>query len=336
MDYSTKRRIKGSIKGIVKNVLPYGISTRVFPPRNILESEPPKIFNSKGERMLIAYLQDIHIQHAPYGYISGRFPDRLFWDRYNYKLRTHFYSHNEIFNRREKGEGAKHFGLLIESQNVMPEDYTHLLNRPDAVKELDALFTYDERLLDKYDNALFSIAGGVWYGTELQGGNINDKLIDNKSKLLSIVSSAKTIRPLAKFRHDLALEINQKGLGDVMGKCVGKWVTMDDVYTDYMFSIGIENTRNKYYFTEKILNCFASMTIPVYYGATEINKFFNEDGIVVIKEPTIECAIKTIKECTRDNYESRRAAILDNFERVKSFMCVEDYLTAHYFDRFVF
>ena len=34
------------------------------------------------------------------------------------------------------------------------------------------------------------------------------------------------------------------------------------------------------YFTEKLLDCFATGTIPVYLGAPDIDKHFNKDGII--------------------------------------------------------
>ena len=36
--------------------------------------------------------------------------------------------------------------------------------------------------------------------------------------------------------------------------------------------------------------------------------------------------------CSEDDYESRREAIEDNFERVKKYFCVEDYLCDNYPD----
>ncbi len=331
------KKFKNQVKKTVKNILPYGISTQIFPEKKITEGTPPAIYNEKGERVLLAYLQDKHVAHSPYTFVSGRIPRRILWDRFNYRLNTQFYSHQEIFKMHEKTDGQKQFGILVESENVVPDDYNRLMKNPDTVHQLDALFTHSDRLLDKYENARFIPGGGSWFGTPRRGGILTEDAFYNKSKLISIVSSVKFFRPLSTLRSQLALEMAKIGLGDVMGTIVGKYVSIADSLTDYMYSVGIENTATKYYFTEKLINCFAAMAVPVYYGASEVHKFFNPDGIIFIKEPTVECAIETIqKNCSREDYESRKEAILDNYRRVQDYLCIEDYLTANYIDEFVF
>jgi hypothetical protein len=338
MDDITTKRLKSTAKKILKNGLPYGISTRLFPSKPILEGEPPEIYNKTGERVLLAYLQDIHILHSPYTYTSGRNPQRVLWDRYNYTLNTQFYTNLEIFKRYPLKDGQCQFGMLVESENVVPDDYDAILKKEDSVKSLSLLFTHSDRLLDKYENARFIPGGCPWYGSMIHGGGeFDDIRYTKKTKLISIVSSIKYMRPLSKFRSDLALEMNRIKLGDAMGTIVGKWVNITDSLDDYMYSVGIENTATKYYFTEKLLNCFCSQTIPVYYGASEFGGLFNTDGIIFIKEPTVECAIKTIKEqCSPEDYKSRLDAIIDNYHRVQKFLSLEDYLTDNYMDHFVF
>ena len=41
-----------------------------------------------------------------------------------------------------------------------------------------------------------------------------------------------------------------------------------------------ENGQYETYFTEKLLDCFATGTIPVYLGAPDIGNYFNKDGII--------------------------------------------------------
>ena len=61
---------------------------------------------------------------------------------------------------------------------------------------------------------------------------------------------------------------------------------------DHRFSVVIENAKEDYYFTEKILDCFQTKTIPIFYGAPNIGDFFNINGILAVK--TIDEIIKEL------------------------------------------
>ena len=50
---------------------------------------------------------------------------------------------------------------------------------------------------------------------------------------------------------------------------------------DTQFSIAIENIFLNNWFTEKIVDCFLSKTVPVYIGAPNILDYFNGEGIVI-------------------------------------------------------
>ena len=102
---------------------------------------------------------------------------------------------------------------------------------------------------------------------------------------------------------------------------------------DYRFHIAVENQVSNGYFTEKITNCFLSMTVPIYIGAPDIGKYFNTDGIIQIEEASIEAVNFAVENyCNEENYEKRIPAIIDNYNRVQSYLVVEDYLYNNYFD----
>ena len=56
----------------------------------------------------------------------------------------------------------------------------------------------------------------------------------------------------------------------------------EEALADYMFSVAIENADD--WFTEKILDCFLTGTVPVYYGTPSITKWFNPDGIIYLED----------------------------------------------------
>ena len=61
---------------------------------------------------------------------------------------------------------------------------------------------------------------------------------------------------------------------------------------------------------------------------TQIDKFFNPDGIIRIN--TKSDIDKVLKMCTKEEYERRLPAVLDNYERVKEYTAPWDYLYLKY------
>ena len=49
-----------------------------------------------------------------------------------------------------------------------------------------------------------------------------------------------------------------------------------------MFSVTIENDKYETYYTEKLTDCFATGTIPIYWGCLNISQYFNPKGIVIL------------------------------------------------------
>lgn len=66
--------------------------------------------------------------------------------------------------------------------------------------------------------------------------------------------------------------------------------------------------------------------MPVYLWTTEIDKFFNPDGIIKITTKDYDNIEEILKQCTKEEYERRLPAILDNYQRVQSYRNIWDKL----------
>lgn len=323
---------------ILKNLLPYGLVKKhqknkedlLMSGANVSE---PELYNLFGEKMRVFYLQDRSSRFA-YTFTAGQSPRYILWDRDNYLLPIHFYTHNEIFNTKNTAE--KKFGLLMEPEVMIPNTYKRLYSSADVVKEFDAIFTHSERLLNQYSNAKLYLGQGVWYGTSIGGGIVDSNAYQKKDKDVSIVSSNKQLLESHKLRIQIAKAMKLNPKVDTFGAFDGGVpIKVADALTCYRFSIILENEISAYYFTEKILNCFASMTIPIYAGAEKIGEFFNRDGIVVInKYAPIEEINDIVNKCSKELYEERIPAIIDNFNRVQEYLNVDDFIFLKYKDMF--
>lgn len=284
----------------------------------------PEIYNQFGEKMEMFYLKDQIM--APY---SG---SRYFiWDRCNYGLDTHFYTHNNMLFTC--GQPSRKYGLLIESRQIVPDNYLIFKKNRGLADEFDAVFTYDEELLSSLPNAkFFPSCAGAWYGDQQGKFCWDQTCYQKKSKQISIVSSDKKMCPLHEVRIELSKYCKRNGLADTFGTFDGgKKCLIDDSLTDYRYSIVIENDVTNYFFTEKIINCFAAQTIPIYLGARKISDFFNAGGIIMLNESQIGDIERVLRRCTVEYYQEHLDAIIDNFNRAYAYQNVYDWLYEHYF-----
>lgn len=320
------------VKKWIIDTLPYGyVLKKIYsvPPFGESSVLCPEIYNKLGERISVYYLQDSLCTHTPQFLVDGRFPRRLMWDRFNKGLPIHFYTHKDM--KRTSNLCRKKYGILRESEVIVPKDYEWALHETGQISEFEKVFTHSARILDRYENAVFAPANGVWYGTLRNGGEMSEFQYENKSKNISMVSSDKTMCPMHYKRIEVARHCISSGKVDVYGNVSGNYIEHKaDALDEYRYSIAVENDITPYYFTEKILDCFASMTVPIYIGASEIGKFFNLDGIIRISQENTDKLDEVLKQCCERDYFERLDAIKDNYNRVKDFLCIEDYIMNNY------
>ena len=78
-----------------------------------------------------------------------------------------------------------------------------------------------------------------------------------------------------------------------------------------MFHIAVENSRNLNYYTDKIVDCFATKTIPIYWGAPNIGDYFNKDGIITFENE--EDLIDILNNLTEKDYKNKLEAVEENY-----------------------
>ena len=177
------------------------------------------------------------------------------------------------------------------------------------------ILTYDKELLDIIPNGLFCPHGMCWIKPE-------EQKIYNKTKLVSIISSSKTATEGHKLRHTVIKNINDL---DVYGRGYNPIESKLEALKDYAFSIIIENSKCNTYFTEKLNDAFASGTVPIYWGTSDITSIFNPNGMIIFDDLySLQNIIKTLN---LEKYNSMLPAIKENFEKTKNhFLLAEDWI----------
>lgn len=210
--------------------------------------------------------------------------------------------------------------LLIEPRSIQPNVYNEV---PNIANRYKYVFTHDSKLLSTLSNAKPIIWGSVWCRYE----------DFNKDKLISMVSSNKEMCDLHKVRKRIARKYKDKI--DVYGTIDGGEY-VDPFYTlnNYKYSVVIENYIDDLWFTEKILNCFAMKVIPIYYGARDIGKYFNEWGIIRCFDiDSIEHIINKLIDNPKYAdyyYKAHESAINQNYELSKKYENFEEWFYTTY------
>jgi len=121
-----------------------------------------------------------------------------------------------------------------------------------------------------------------------------------KKKTCSLISSSKW-----RNRNELILKISNSSASssvDFFGKSLDKVIghelhkgqldfpnsnCKEKALLDYRYSIAIENSRQECYFSEKLIDCFLTWTMPIYWGCPNISKYFPEESLITFSEDTV-------------------------------------------------
>ena len=100
--------------------------------------------------------------------------------------------------------------------------------------------------------------------------------------MLSLIASAKRSLVGHKLRHQVVAWLKQAGIEvDVMGGGYRPFERKSDGLAPYRYSIVIENSREHGYFTEKLVDALLCRTVPIYWGAPDIETYFDMRGMIV-------------------------------------------------------
>lgn len=238
------------------------------------------------------------------------------WNYNTIKSDTTFYVDSAVVSGLKDTESKIKYGWLLESKYIVRGLEKFCLDNISIFKKhYKNIFTHNKKLIQA-DSDLFKYApaNGTW---------IQEQKIYNKTKKVSMICSNKQITPIQKFRFEFAKQ-NQKNL-DLFGRGFNEVENKEDALCDYMFSVCIENGIYESYFTEKILDCFATGTIPLYAGTPDIGSFFNPEGIIFLDGNF------KFEDLSKELYLSKLGAISENLEAVKRYITVEDWLYNTYF-----
>ncbi len=186
--------------------------------------------------------------------------------------------------------------VLYEPISITPHLYKRIGNIKNTYKKI---FTYDESFCD--GNKVIKIPPFIpsWIDRNSEAS------IYTKTKIVSMIASNKSMCEGHFYRNRIADEFPYKN--DLYGRGKNSIDKKVAGLRDYMFSVAMENCVRDTYYTEKILDCFLTGTIPIYYGTRKVNEIFDQNGIIFIDDINYN-------DLTIDLYESMMPSIKNNYD----------------------
>jgi hypothetical protein len=187
-------------------------------------------------------------------------------------------------------------------------------------KEYDYILTFDEDILREFKNSVMHLQASSWVeDKEYSPKNFNiSTIVGSKMQAQGHILRQKVWHKQSDIKIPKNFYISSFGCPlnhfDNPPLEGGKKECM--FYSQ--FHIAVENCSIKNYFSEKILDCFISKTIPVYYGCTNIEDFFNIKGIITFDKVS-EC-IDKCNSLNEDDYEKMLPYVEENYKKAKQFL----------------
>lgn len=221
------------------------------------------------------------------------------------------------------------YGWFAESSSIIPTIIDSVKNNIDLYKEkFKYIFTHDKRVIELNPEFFkFTPPNALpWVQT---------KQIYSKDKLASFIVSNKMMTNGHKFRLDALNKVKHRV--DHFGRGFSNqlpWSYFDSkgveesgklhALKDYYFSFAFENDNYPSIFCEKITDCFATGTVPIFWGTPDIGDYFDINGIIVFDDNF------NVDSLSPELYYSKMDYIKNNFEKCLELCSSEDYIYKNY------
>jgi hypothetical protein len=186
-------------------------------------------------------------------------------------------------------------------------------------EKFDVIITFDEEILKNCKNSYFFPFGTTWVHKysfiekrfqisnitghkEITEGHILRKKIHYKQTKISNPTDFYISKHLGVENFN-----NNKILGD-----------LKEPLFDSQFHICIENSKQKNYFTEKIMDCFVTKTVPIYWGCPNIKDFFDTSSIIIVND--FKEIIDVCNSLTSESYKKMLPGIEKNLILSKNYI----------------
>jgi hypothetical protein len=246
----------------------------------------------------------------------GHMPEHVIWIKDN-SADISIHIDNAIMVTPDPNK--KNYAWVTESKTIIGGIYQWCENNIGYIENnFELLFTHDIELVKLSEKFKLVICSAKHW--------IQDIGIHNKTKLVSMIATNKIMCPDHEYRQKIVNKYRDNV--DLFGRGFNVIANKEEGLNDYYFSIVMENGTYPLMYSEKITDCFASGTIPIYYGTNMIGDVFNSDGIITLDDSF------SIDDLTPELYNSKMAAIIENYDIATKMPVAEDYIYKNFIENY--
>ncbi|MDC0595393.1 glycosyltransferase family 10 [Acidimicrobiia bacterium] len=140
-----------------------------------------------------------------------------------------------------------------------------------------------------------------------------------KSKKLSIICSTKSFTDGHKKRLDFVYKLKEHfqedldWFGNGINPIQSKW----EGIAPYKYHIAIENKINKHIISEKLYDSYLGLSMPIYSGSSNVNKYFSDKSVIKIDINNLKKSIEIIEKAFSEKlFEKNYKFIVESKNKV--------------------
>ena len=172
----------------------------------------------------------------------------------------------------------------------------------------------DPKIASKYNNVHSFSFAELWIETD------NLKLPDfSQRRGISLIASMKNDLKGHKLRHKL-ISLDKSHTYQFLtplGRAYKQFDNMVNALAPFQYSVVIENSIEPHYFSEKILNCLACKTIPIYWGHESVKQYFDTSNWLFFND--LEEGYEKIKFASSGEHVVSQDKIHENYIQATSY-----------------
>lgn len=275
---------------------------------------------------MIVNFFDRNISYAPsydYALEAGRDSGKITYSREYDSSNINLFT-DASMSQVTQFPNSKNVAWIMEPIAYSPLLYSYI---EENFRKFDLVLTHNLSLLERIDNGAYMPADGIFLDTP----SIQKKT--TKSKMCSHIFSDKKLLVGHRLRHEVADIIRMNNIDvDFYGTGCKKIDKKSDALNDYFFSVAIENSRSKGYFTEKVLDCFATRAVPIYWGDSYVWDIFDKSGAITFD--TVDEIPDIMNNLSIDKYLSMKDAIERNWKNsLENYYSVDSWVAKNIADK---